>query len=112
MAEPTPLVDQASPDQTPVVDQASASERVETLVENPATPYADEPGFCYSASLAEIKAADYALTPGRYVGAAEMEDDDEPIQDKIERLSKELFEQFEESERLARVVREQLGRVS
>lgn len=74
--------------------------------------YDDEAGFCYSASLAEVKAADYALTPGRYVGAADVEDDGEPIEQKIARLSKELFEQFEESERLAAVVREQLGRVS
>ncbi|XAS62769.1 class I SAM-dependent DNA methyltransferase [Micrococcaceae bacterium Sec5.8] len=74
--------------------------------------YDDEPGFCYSATLAEIKAADYALTPGRYVGAADVEDDGEPIEEKIARLSKELFEQFDESERLAAVVREQLGRVS
>jgi type I restriction enzyme M protein len=73
--------------------------------------YEDEAGFCYSASLAEIKAADYALTPGRYVGAADVEDDGEPIEEKIARLSRKLFEQFEESERLAAVVREQLGRV-
>lgn len=74
--------------------------------------YDDEAGFCYSASLAEVKAADYALTPGRYVGAADIEDDGEPIEEKIARLSKELFEQFDESERLAQAVREQLGRVS
>jgi type I restriction enzyme M protein len=74
--------------------------------------YDDEAGFCYSATLAEIKAADYALTPGRYVGAADVADDGEPIEEKIARLSKELFAQFEESERLAAVVREQLGRVS
>ena len=74
--------------------------------------YRDEAGFCYSATLAEVKAADYALTPGRYVGAADVEDDGEPIEEKIERLKAELFEQFEESERLAQVVREQLGRVS
>jgi type I restriction enzyme M protein len=73
--------------------------------------YDDEAGFCKSATLAEIKAADYALTPGRYVGAAEVEDDGEPIEEKIERLKKELFEQFDVSERLAAVVREQLGRV-
>jgi type I restriction enzyme M protein len=73
--------------------------------------YDDEAGFCYSATLAEIKAADYALTPGRYVAAADVEDDGEPIEEKIARLSKDLFEQFEESERLAAVVREQLGRV-
>ncbi|RNE66741.1 class I SAM-dependent DNA methyltransferase [Cryobacterium tepidiphilum] len=76
-----------------------------------ALTYADEPGFAYSATLAEIKAADYALTPGRYVGAADVEDDGEPIEEKIARLSAELFAQFDESERLAAVVREQLGRV-
>ena len=74
--------------------------------------YADEPGFAYSASLAEIKAADYALTPGRYVGAAEAEEDAEPIEEKIARLSAELFAQFDESERLSAVVREQLQRVA
>ena len=73
--------------------------------------YADESGFAYSASLAEIKAADYALTPGRYVGAAEAEEDAEPIEEKIARLSAELFAQFDESERVSAVVREQLGRV-
>lgn len=73
--------------------------------------YADEPGFCYSATLAEIKEADYALTPGRYVGAAPLEDDGEPIEEKIARLTKELYEQFDESARLQAVVREQLGRV-
>jgi len=74
--------------------------------------YSDVPGFCYSAPLSEIKAADYALTPGRYVGAAEVEDDGEPIEDKLVRLRAELEKQFEESARLAEVVREQLGRVS
>jgi len=73
--------------------------------------YADKPGFCYSAALAEIKAADYALTPGRYVGAAAVEDDGEPIEAKIERLTKQLFEQFDESERLSQSVRVSLGRV-
>lgn len=73
--------------------------------------YADEAGFCYSATLEEIKEEDYALAPGRYVGAPEFEDDGEPIEEKIGRLTKELFEQFEESERLADVVRVQLGKV-
>jgi type I restriction enzyme M protein len=73
--------------------------------------YDDVAGFCRSATLPEIKAADYALTPGRYVGAAKATDDGEPIEDKIERLAKELFEQFDESVRLEKVVREQLGRV-
>ncbi|MGI8701460.1 MAG: type I restriction-modification system subunit M [Nocardioidaceae bacterium] len=73
--------------------------------------YADVPGFCRSVSLAEIKAADYALTPGRYVGAADAEDDGEELEAKIERLSQELLTQLEESARLADHVRRQLGRV-
>lgn len=81
-------------------------------VETPALdPYDDVPGFCYSATLAEIKAADYALTPGRYVGTAPEEDDGEPIEEKLARLKAELYAQFAESERLAQVVREQLERV-
>jgi type I restriction enzyme M protein len=74
--------------------------------------YADAPGFCKSATLAEIKAADYALTPGRYVGAAAVEDDGEPIGDKIARLKRELLTAFDESARLDQLVREQLERLS
>jgi type I restriction enzyme M protein len=80
--------------------------------DNSTGEYADVPGFCYSATLAEIKAADYALTPGRYVGSPEAEEDGEPIEEKLARLRAELETQFAESARLAEVVREQLGRVS
>ncbi|MEU2199540.1 class I SAM-dependent DNA methyltransferase [Isoptericola sp. NPDC019482] len=73
--------------------------------------YDDVAGFCKTVPLAEVKDAGYALTPGRYVGAAEAEDDGEPVEEKIARLTKELFEQFDESARLERVVREQLERV-
>lgn len=73
--------------------------------------YEDEAGFCYSATLDEIKDADYALSPGRYVGVTDVEDDGEPIEEKISRLKKELFEQFDESERLATAVRKQLERI-
>jgi type I restriction enzyme M protein len=73
--------------------------------------YADLPGFCRSATLAEIKAADYALTPGRYVGAADVEDDGEPIEVKIQRLTKELLAQFDQSATLEAVVRDQLRRI-
>ncbi|WP_298860750.1 class I SAM-dependent DNA methyltransferase [uncultured Microbacterium sp.] len=94
-------------------ERSEETKRVERAQRAETTPaeYADIPGFCYSATLAEIKAADYALTPGRYVGAPPEEDDGEPIEEKLERLKSELFAQFEESERLAAVVREQLGRV-
>lgn len=73
--------------------------------------YDDVPGFCRSATLAEIKEAGYALTPGRYVGAAAAETDGEPIEEKIERLRGELFAAFDESARCEKVVREQLERV-
>ena len=53
--------------------------------------YDDVPGFCKSATLAEIKAGEYALTPGRYVGAADVEGDGEPIEDKVERLRKDMM---------------------
>ena len=75
--------------------------------------YADEPGFCYSATQDEIRTHDHILTPGRYVGAAESGDiDDEPITEKIERLTKELFTQFDESARLEQVIREQMGQIN
>ncbi|PWD52455.1 restriction endonuclease subunit M [Serinibacter arcticus] len=73
--------------------------------------YEDVPGFAKSATLAEIKEAGYALTPGRYVGSAPEEDDGEPIEEKIARLQAELFAAFDESARLEKVVREQLERV-
>ncbi len=74
--------------------------------------YEDVAGFCRSVPTAEIKAAGYALTPGRYVGSAAVEDDGEPLDEKIDRLTKELFEAMDESARLDAVVREQLGRLS
>ncbi|WP_167103380.1 class I SAM-dependent DNA methyltransferase [Mycobacterium sp. DL592] len=77
-----------------------------------AVAYEDFPGFCKSVNLAEIKAADYALTPGRYVGAAAVEDDGEPIDEKIARLKTELLAAFDESARLEKVVREQLEQLS
>lgn len=73
--------------------------------------YEDVPGFCKSVPLAEIKAADYALTPGRYVGAPEGEHDGEPIEDKIARLTRQLVSAFDESARLEKVVRSYLEKV-
>jgi type I restriction enzyme M protein len=74
--------------------------------------YADEPGFCRSATLEEIRKHDHVLTPGRYVGAAEPDDADaEPIPDKITRLTKDLYAHFEESARLEQAVRTHLERL-
>ena len=73
--------------------------------------YEDIPGFCKSVGIPDVKAADYALTPGRYVGATEAGGDDEPINDKIQRLTKELLIALDESARLEKAVRDQLERI-
>ena len=58
------------------------------------------PGFCKSASLEEIRGHGHVLTPGRYVGAAEAEEDDEPFEEKMHRLTATLREQMAEGRRL------------
>jgi type I restriction enzyme M protein len=70
--------------------------------------YEDEAGFCYSASLDKIKKNDYVLTPGRYVGAPEKEEDSEPFSEKMQRLTGQLKDQFEESEKLEAEIRKNL----
>lgn len=67
------------------------------------------PGFAKSATIEEIKKHDFVLTPGRYVGAEEAEVDDEPIDEKIERLTAELFVEFERGRELEDEVRLRLG---
>ncbi|GIX46029.1 MAG: DNA methyltransferase [Candidatus Tectimicrobiota bacterium] len=62
--------------------------------------YQDEPGFCKSATLEEIRKHGYVLTPGRYVGAPPQEEDDEPFQEKMRRLVAQLKEQQAEARRL------------
>ena len=56
--------------------------------------YQDEPGFCFSAKQEDIEKHDFVLTPGRYVGAVDIEDDGEPIKEKVDRLTALLEEQF------------------
>jgi type I restriction enzyme M protein len=70
--------------------------------------YEDKPGFCKVATLAEIKANDYVLTPGRYVGAADVEDDGELFEEKMVELSHALFKQMEEGQQLDAVIRKRL----
>ena len=68
--------------------------------ENVEVEYEDVPGFCKSASLDLVRKHEHILTPGRYVGAPPVEDDGEPFEDKMKRLSKQLYEQLEESKDL------------
>lgn len=70
--------------------------------------YKDIPGFCKSATLEEIADHGHVLTPGRYVGAAAAEDDGEPFEDKMQRLTAELRDQFTEAAKLEASIRENL----
>ena len=70
--------------------------------------YADLPGFCKSATTAEIAAHGHVLTPGRYVGAEEVEDDGEPFEEKMPRLVGELHAQFAESAKLEQAIKANL----
>ena len=77
----------------------------------PTNPYEDVSGFCKSASIAEIAIHDYVLTPGRYVGAADMEESDIPPEERLLQLRTELLSEFEESDRLQKIVKSQLSKV-
>ena len=70
--------------------------------------FEDIAGYCKSATLEEIQKHDFVLTPGRYVGAAEVEDDGEPFAEKMTRLTAELKEQFEQSAVLEKQIKENL----
>jgi len=70
--------------------------------------YADEAGYCKSATLDDIKANDYVLTPGRYVGAAAIEDDGIPFETKMLELSQTLYAQMQESQKLDATIRQNL----
>ena len=71
--------------------------------------YEDVQGYCKVASIDEIKEHDYILTPGRYVGIEEVEDDGEPFEEKMERLTTTLANQFKKSRGLEEEIIKQLG---
>ncbi|MFF4346333.1 type I restriction-modification system subunit M [Streptomyces sp. NPDC001530] len=74
--------------------------------------YEDVPGFCYSADLEKVREHGYVLTPGRYVGAVQTEEEDaEAVAERISKLTKELYELFDKSAELEKTVRVQLGRI-
>ena len=70
--------------------------------------YADIAGFCKSATTAEIATHGHVLTPGRYVGAEEVEDDGEPFEEKMKRLVAELDAQFAESAMMEKLIKANL----
>jgi type I restriction enzyme M protein len=76
--------------------------------ENGAGEYEDVPGFCKSVPTEKIREHGYVLTPGRYVGAVEIEDDGIPFEEKMSELSATLYEQFAESDWLEAVIKRNL----
>lgn len=70
--------------------------------------YEDIAGYCKSATLEDIAANDYVLTPGRYVGAAELEDDGIPFEQKMTELSQTLFSQMAQAQELDEQIRQNL----
>jgi type I restriction enzyme M protein len=76
--------------------------------ERDAGKYEDVAGFCKSAKLVEIEQHGFVLTPGRYVGAQEVEDDGEPFEQKMTRLVLQLEQQFAEGAKLEKQIRKNL----
>jgi type I restriction enzyme M protein len=76
--------------------------------EKDAGKYEDMPGYCKSATTDDIAGRGYVLTPGRYVGAEEAEDEGEPFEEKMKRLTAQLEEQFAESVKLEKQIRQNL----
>lgn len=77
--------------------------------EDAATAYEDVPGYCYSATLEEISKHDFVLTPGRYVGAPEQEDDGIPFAEKMADLTATLKEQLAQSAELEAQIKHNLA---
>ncbi|KQN73584.1 class I SAM-dependent DNA methyltransferase [Devosia sp. Leaf64] len=76
---------------------------------DPATPYVEEPGFSKGATVDQVREYDYILTPGRYVGATDAQDDGVLFADKFNDLSEALREYFDEGRRLEELVLQKLG---
>lgn len=70
--------------------------------------YADEAGFCKAATLDDVRANNYVLMPGRYVGTEEAEDDGVPFEEKMNALTAKLAEQFAKGNELEQAIRENL----
>ena len=86
----------------------SSPENLKLKTENSGVAYADVPGFCFSATTEQIASHGHVLTPGRYVGAEEVEDDGDPFEEKMPRLVAELHAQFAESAKLEQAIQANL----
>ena len=79
--------------------------------EEGAGEYADVPDFCKSASLDEVRKHGHVLTPGRYVGAVPQEDDGEPFEEKMARLTKQWRDQQAEAQKLDAAIEQNFKRL-
>jgi type I restriction enzyme M protein len=89
-------------DDIPVVESAMPGDK------NVPAPYEDQAGYCKSATLDDMRKHDYVLTPGRYVGAADIEDDGIPFESKMSEMSQTLYAQMAESSKLDEIIRKNL----
>ena len=71
----------------------------------------DVPGFCAVVTTEKIAEQDYILTPGRYVGIEEQEEDGEPFEEKMARLTTELYDLFKESHKLENEIKKKLAAI-
>lgn len=78
---------------------------------NPDGKYEDIAGFCKAATLEEVEANNFVLTPGRYVGAEDLEDDGIPFEEKVAVITSSLAEQFAKSNELQERIRENLSKI-
>ena len=91
------------------IAETVAAWRGELEISATITEYQDQPGFCRSVPLAEIAQHGHVLTPGRYVGAEAVEDDDEAFDDKMRQLTEKLGEQMARGAELDALIRQKLG---
>ena len=73
--------------------------------------YENIPGYCQVSKIEDIAKNNYVLTPGRYVGAEEIEDDGEPFEDKMKRLTQEYARLTDESAKLDKEIRKNLKEI-
>jgi type I restriction enzyme M protein len=86
----------------------ASTKKKEPGTKAPKAAYADVAGFCKSATTDDIASHGHVLTPGRYVGAEEVEDDGDPFEEKMPRLVAELNAQFAESAKLEKLIMKNL----
>ena len=87
---------------------------LENAILNPAwigTEYKDVKGYCKSASYKEIEKHSFVLTPGRYVGIADVQDDEISFEEKIAKLTATLAEQFEKEQLMNEEIKKQLAKI-